>query len=326
MFDGKAFGQEVVAAVNDFLNKNLMPVVERLDVLEKRFADFPTPKDGEPGKDADAEAVAEIVARDVTARVEQVRTDLAGFRDDMEQTIETEVAKHFAKLPKVPTLDEVIEAIPAPQDGKSITPEELAPLIEDSVQRAIAALPVPKDGEKGIPGDPGRDGLDVKDLFVAEGGDLIATFADGRSKNLGKFRGEDGKGADLTAVEQLINSRLTEISLKETETAPPALAERISLAVKMMAQMPEPPVVQREYAQAAAPSFTVNLPPVEIPPIQFGENVIHVSVPEQKAPEVRVEAPIVNVSVPEGKKRRTETTVTEHDERGRISKFVQREL
>ena len=226
-----------------------------------------------------------------------------------------------------------IAAIPT-QEPKGVDEVVLAGIVEEKVAAAVSAIPLPKDG---APGDPGRDGLDVKDLFVADGGDLIATFSDGRSKNLGRFRGEHGKDADLAAVEQLVQARLAEVSPKELELAPPSLAERISLAVKMMAQMPETPIVQREYGQAMAPNFTVNLPPaipsnvtVNLPqteiPVHLGENVVNVSVPEQKAPEVRVEAPVVNVTMPEAKKRRMETTVTEHDENGRIARFVQKEL
>lgn len=70
MFDGKAFGQEIVAATKAFLERELEVVLARLDAAEKRVAELekmlpaptaeqvaalmPVPqngKDGEPGKD-----------------------------------------------------------------------------------------------------------------------------------------------------------------------------------------------------------------------------------------------------------------------------------
>src|SRR5690606_33444341 len=57
----------------------------------------------------------------------------------------------------------------------------------ETVAKAVAALPKPKDGE------PGRDGVDVKDLFRAEGGHLVAVLSDGSTKDLGVFVGKDGE-------------------------------------------------------------------------------------------------------------------------------------
>ncbi|MCG5477470.1 MAG: hypothetical protein KK478_00125 [Ensifer alkalisoli] len=36
-FDGRAFGQEVVSIVKNYLERNLSPVVARLDALEARL-------------------------------------------------------------------------------------------------------------------------------------------------------------------------------------------------------------------------------------------------------------------------------------------------
>lgn len=63
-----------------------------------------------------------------------------------------------------------------------------------------------RDGEPGQPGEKGRDGLDGKDgagiadLVIDRAGNLVATFTDGRMKELGQVVGRDGrdgeKGAD----------------------------------------------------------------------------------------------------------------------------------
>ncbi|MBV2181688.1 MAG: hypothetical protein KUL86_10715 [Castellaniella sp.] len=48
-------------------------------------------------------------------------------------------------------------------DGKSVTVDDVRPLIEDQVRAAIASLPAPEDGKDGKEGAPGKDGLDGKD-------------------------------------------------------------------------------------------------------------------------------------------------------------------
>ncbi len=81
------------------------------------------------------------------------------------------------------------------RDGKDVDPEDLAGLVDAAVEKAVGALPRARDGRDGIDGKdgaPGRDGLDVNELFVAEGGNLVAVFSDGRTKDLGQFRGTDG--------------------------------------------------------------------------------------------------------------------------------------
>lgn len=68
-------------------------------------------------------------------------------------------------------------------------------LIDLQVAEYMAENPPPQ-GEKGDPGEAGKDGrngLDVKDLFRAEGGRLVAVMSDGTAKDLGQFVGADGK-------------------------------------------------------------------------------------------------------------------------------------
>lgn len=122
------------------------------------------------------------------------------------------VAKAIAQLPPAkdgkdgkdaPPVDvgmiirEVAAQIPAPKDGAdgqpgaSVTIEDVRPLVESEVAKAVSAIPKAADGEPGRdgrdgqPGLPGRDGQDGKD------------GADGAS---GKD-GADGLGFDDLSVE-----------------------------------------------------------------------------------------------------------------------------
>ena len=49
------------------------------------------------------------------------------------------------------------------EDGKSITLEDVAPLIAEAVSKAVAEIPKPADGKDGSDGQDGRDGVDGKD-------------------------------------------------------------------------------------------------------------------------------------------------------------------
>jgi|SRR6478609_2252143 len=75
--------------------------------------------------------------------------------------------------------------------GADVDMDEVATRIEVAVKSAVAALPVPKDGE------PGKDGAGIADALRDADGGLVLVMTDGRTKSLGKINGEDGKdGAD----------------------------------------------------------------------------------------------------------------------------------
>ncbi len=208
MIDATKLGAELAAMVK----AQITPALDRLAALEKRFDCIPTPKDG---KDADIEEVCLIIA-----------DELKGIKDTV-NAIQFEPAPELPDIPKM--IDEAIEAklgvedmersieevvravvaeIPVPQDGKdgsSISVEDVMPALEKRVDDYLAAIQAPengkdgrdgidgKDGAPGEKGEAGRDGLDVKGLFRAEGGRLVATMSDGSVKDLGEFVGKDGE-------------------------------------------------------------------------------------------------------------------------------------
>ena len=127
------------------------------------------------------------------------------------------------------------------KDGKSFTVDEAQPLIdqavalirenaEKAIEKAVAAIPVPKDGRDGIDGkdgkdgekgEKGEDGTGMADLLIDRDGVLIATYTDGRMKSLGQVVGKDGKdgvdgkdgiGLDSFEIEYLPDTH--EISIK----------------------------------------------------------------------------------------------------------------
>lgn len=169
MLDAAAFGQELASMVK----AQFAPVLARLDALEKRLDDMPAPKDG---KDADPEAVVAIVR-------EQVKGDLAELRS----AVDAIVIPEPVTLPDIPALvAEAIKSIPVPkngEDGKSLTADDVAPLIRDEVAKAVSAIPAAKDG------------VGLAGALIDREGNLVVTLSNGEAKTLGPVVGKDAEPA-----------------------------------------------------------------------------------------------------------------------------------
>lgn len=175
MFDGKAFGQEVVAAVKAHVDKSLAPIMARLDAIEAKMK--------EPA------AVDEDDLAAVKSDVESLRKAIA----DLPAPVAPE-------LPDIPALvAEAVAAIPAPEPSKSVTLDDVRPLVEEAAQKAVSALPAPKDG------------CGIKELLIDREGSLVATFDDGRMKNLGLVVGKDAEPVDMAAIERSIAEKVAAI-------------------------------------------------------------------------------------------------------------------
>lgn len=124
-------------------------------------------------------------------------------------------------------IDEHLATIPVPQDGKSVTIEDVTPLIQSKAEKLISALPKPKDGkdgrdgldvkdlfrgeggiliatmsdgrvkelgqfvgkdgENGLPGKDGCDGVGFDDLSVDYDGERTVTFRLAKGENVKEF-------------------------------------------------------------------------------------------------------------------------------------------
>lgn len=94
------------------------------------------------------------------------------------------------KIPELPDIgamvSEAVAALPLPQDGKSVTPEDVRPLLQELVTAAVGEIPVPRDGKDYDPAvlkqavddavaalPPAQDGRDALQLeiqpFIDEG-------------------------------------------------------------------------------------------------------------------------------------------------------------
>lgn len=223
MFDGKAFGREIVEAVKGHIERAVSPINRRLAALEKRIDDLPAPRDG---KDADLSEVRRMISEelvDITAAVnaiepapllpdipKMIEDALAARLDveEMERSIEEVVRAVVAEIPPPKdgssvTLEDVLPelskqahdflaALPAPVDGKSVTLDEVAPLIASEVDKRVRELPLAKDGKDGRDGIDGRDGVGLAGALIDREGNLVVTLTNGEARSLGPVVGKDG--------------------------------------------------------------------------------------------------------------------------------------
>jgi hypothetical protein len=192
-----AITDAVIPLVADALAAAIEPLVKRIKALEER-----APVSGEPGKDGrdgvdgkDAEPVdmgviKELLVEEVAksfATVEKPKDGTSVTLEDVIPEIRKAVAEEYAANPPAAGKDG--------SDGKDVDVEEV-------VQKAVALLPVPKDGRDGVDGKDGKDGLDgkagrdgegIKELLTDADGVLVVTMTNGEIKRVGRVIGRDGK-------------------------------------------------------------------------------------------------------------------------------------
>ncbi|HCF4362539.1 TPA: hypothetical protein VDT13_005146 [Pseudomonas aeruginosa] len=135
-------------------------------VVEKVLGLIPQPKDGEPGQDADMEALKAHLGELVKA-IPAPADGQSVTIDDVAPMIRDEVAKAVAEVP------------PA-KDGESVTVDDVRPILAELVSKAVADVPKPQPG-KDADMDALRSHLDglVKSLELPKGpsvDEVAATF------------------------------------------------------------------------------------------------------------------------------------------------------
>lgn len=138
--------------------EDVAPLIE--DCVKAAVAALPVPADG---KNADPEVIAQMVRTEV-AKLPAPVDGKSVTIDDVTPLIAAEVAKAAGAIPtpkdgrdgkdaepvdQAALIQEVLAQIPTPQDGKSVSAEDVAPLISAEVAKAIESLPAPKDGRDG---------------------------------------------------------------------------------------------------------------------------------------------------------------------------------
>jgi hypothetical protein len=174
MFDGKAFGGEVVDVVKGFVGRALDPILRRLDSLEARQPERgekgdagPSGRDGTDGKDAPPiadERIAEAVLRYLEANPPADGKAGADGKDGRDGDDGKDGAPGKDGIDGFSGKDGLNGA-----DGKDGMP-----------------------GEKGEVGRDGKDGVSLAGALIDRSGGLVLTLSDGTTRELGQVVGKDG--------------------------------------------------------------------------------------------------------------------------------------
>ncbi len=185
MFDGKAFGDEIVAIVKSYLERETAGIATRLAAIEKRLDELPAPIVVDPA------AITAQVRGEIEAELTSIRT--IAQAGPSEVVIKDWIAQAILELPE-----------PTPgEPGKSVTADECLPAIIAAVEKAVSSIPAPKDG------DPGKS-VSIEDVrpLIAE-----AALAELASWERPKD-GDPGKSVTVDdvapLVERIVNERLAE--------------------------------------------------------------------------------------------------------------------
>jgi hypothetical protein len=213
-----------------------------------------------PAPAIDAAAIERLVADRVTIAVAAIPPASPG-RDIDPVVVQAMIAAEVAKLPRpkdgesisedavrsmvVDAVNEVVGTWSPPQDGHPPTDEELTPLVESAVHRAVAAIPKAKDGvgiadmivnaegrlavvltdNRRIDAGPvvpepieGPAGRSISDASVNGDGELVITMSDGATIVAGGVVGPPGKSIKGDAGRGIASLRIVGNDLVATFT------------------------------------------------------------------------------------------------------------
>lgn len=279
----KAQASGMMKAVSEFVREQiataLTPLTERLKTLETNdplVGLVDALKLREPKIiHAAAEAAAALIPKAENGKSVTI--------DEVKPLVDDAVLKLMAELP-------------TPKDGLdgiSVTIDDVRPTVEDAVVKAVSAMPAPKDGapgEKGDPGErgepgakgdageigppgpqgaPGEPGVDGAPGLPGKDGAPGADGQKGADGEPGKDadpeliavmvekavatipRPKDGVSVTLADVEPFLTKAVAAIpppkdgAPAEMAIAPDDIAEKVALAIRMLAEAPARPALDR---------------------------------------------------------------------------------
>jgi len=156
--------------------------------------------------EAQAKAIAPVIKAYISKSMEAMSEKLHSDIDARITSLNESVKAGIADIPAPDIgaiVSQVAELIPAPvkgEDGKSVTIEEIQPMIDDAAVKAVANLPVPKDGQQGEKGEKGEDGASIsQDAVRAMINEAVAEIMRGIKQPADGAPGRDALDIDLMA-------------------------------------------------------------------------------------------------------------------------------
>lgn len=167
------------------------------------------------------------------------------------------------------SIDARFASLPVPQDGKSVTVDDLRPVVDEAVEKAVAAIPVPKDG-KSVTVEEAVDAFrpDVERM-VAEAVAAIPVPQDGKSVTIDELRpmvdevvakavaaippakdGRDGRDADPNEIELVVRRLFDELPKPRDGRDGIATREEIITVVREAVAAAVPSEVEKAVTEA----------------------------------------------------------------------------
>lgn len=167
-----------------------------LSEVGRLVAEFPVPKDGDS---VSVDDLKPLIAAEVEAKIAALPPGAPG-KDADPTEMQRMVNEAVAALPPAPagkdadpeqvaalvreTVESALASWERPQDGKSVTLDDVRPMIDGAVREAVAALP------------PAPAGVGIADVSITNG-ELEIRLSDGTEKHLGRIVGKDGAPGKL---------------------------------------------------------------------------------------------------------------------------------
>ncbi len=190
MLDLERLTDALVSTTRRAIAEEISPLVRRIAEIEKRIDGLPQPVDG---KDADPAEIAQIVMREITPEIADLRKAIESIPEAPEVPDAPGLVEKAVAVAKGELHDELaamIPEIPEPlngKDGKDGAPGR------DGVdgEKGVDGEPGEK-GERGEKGDKGDPGTGLAGALIDRDGSLVLTLSNGETQNLGRVVGHDG--------------------------------------------------------------------------------------------------------------------------------------
>lgn len=162
--------KDIAATVKENVQAGINVVISKLEPrlkdLEGRIENLPVPEKGDPGDSVTLDDMRPIIEDAFVRAADQLKAPEVDY-DQVKSFISEQVfnirvpvdGKSITAEDVKPLLMELVEAIelPVPEKGEkgdSVTLEDVHPLIDEAVKSAVAQIKAPKDGEPGKDGPP----------------------------------------------------------------------------------------------------------------------------------------------------------------------------
>jgi hypothetical protein len=176
-------------------------VEEIQPLIEEAIKALPTPKDGTDGTDGtDGLDGKSVSVEEVRPLIEEAVKSLPAPKDGTDGKDGESVTVEQVLPTLQAQVQSAIDALPIPQDGKSLTLADIAPMLEemqsrwaleferraqDTLQRSLDRMPKPADGKDG---KDGADGFGFDDLTMEHDGEREFTFRFQRGDQVKEFK------------------------------------------------------------------------------------------------------------------------------------------